>query len=138
MSSSNVYQRQPRQERRRTERALIVDGGAQPPKPVTNPDVKPSAHARRSLQVFAIVVIFMLILLYFSTKFVAYKWSKVDTGYQPLPPVEPPPTAVLSEAAPVPPLVLPTVTTVQPASTTRPLDSLSRAEVVPEIGRAHV
>lgn len=131
MSSSNVYQRQPRPERKRSERALIIDGAAEPPKPVTNPDVKPSAHAKKSLQVFAIVVVFMVILLYFSTKFVAYKWSQTETGYQPLAPAEPAPPAVLSEAMPVPPLQLPTVTTAQPASTTRPLQTPTRVEIEP-------
>lgn len=136
MSSSNVYQRQPRPERRRSERAVIIDGAAEPPKPATNPDVKPSVHAKRNLQIFGVVVAFMVIIFYISVKMLERKWSSEQSGYQPAAKAEAAPTAVLSEATPVPPLQLPTVTTTkQPAaSAATPLDTLSRVEPV-EINR---
>ncbi|MGA1193611.1 MAG: hypothetical protein ACO3ZG_04415, partial [Kiritimatiellia bacterium] len=78
MSSDNFYQRHTGPQKRRRNRALVIDNSNQPPRPTVNADNKPSELARKSLKRFAMVVGSMVVLMYVSVKLIEISWRRSD------------------------------------------------------------
>lgn len=78
MSSDNFYQRHTGSPKRRRNRALVIDNASQPARPAVNADNKPSELARKSLKRFAMVVGFMVALMYVSVKLIEVSWRRSD------------------------------------------------------------
>ncbi len=78
MSSDNFYQRHTGPQKRRRNRALVIDNSNQPPRPAVNADNKPSELARKSLKRFAMVVGSMVVLMYVSVKLIEISWRRSD------------------------------------------------------------
>ncbi|HMO51644.1 MAG TPA: tetratricopeptide repeat protein [Kiritimatiellia bacterium] len=109
----SFYNRQPKPERSRRERALIIDGAKPPIKEPTNPDVKPSDQARKSLKVFGFVVLGMVIFAFISVKLLEHLWQKRDRAIMRSARSlrEEPSPSVLSTTAPVIAVEIPTAPT---------------------------
>lgn len=106
--TSNFYQRRTGPEQIRRTRAVIVETPGQPPRLNVNPDNKPSELAKKSLKLFAIVVVSMITLMYVSVKVLEQVWTRRDRAWaeqtaQMIQPKRDEPTAILSATSPTTP-----------------------------------